>query len=382
MLAAAILLALSTQSVPPHPPTPPAVATAAENRDAAALAVGWQVLAGGQFPAAVRAADSILQRRPWDHAAVMLKITALSAISAGRGLDGYEQWIGTSRPEDAGVLEPVAMATLREIAASTSDPGLRRSALTALAASGDETATRQLAQLPESRSAADIAAARNGDRAAVSRLARLADPKIAPRNPALARELADGGAAAEPILIGMLQSSDAETRTAAAVSLGTLHAASAREPLQRLAADPNPLVRNAATVALAKLGDATALSALDQWLGTGIPELQLAAAQAFEGQPGPWVDAVRPLLSNQDGLTRIEAAKALRRVDPAAAQAALAGALADPNPVMRAEAASALASVEGGSAPANVTALRRLLHEQDPVVRLAAAKVLLVIAKI
>src|SRR6185503_19389120 len=68
---------------------PPAGAPAS---DAATLAAGWTALATGRHDEAARQAETILQRRRWDRAALLLKISALSAASSTRGLDSYEQW--------------------------------------------------------------------------------------------------------------------------------------------------------------------------------------------------------------------------------------------------------------------------------------------------
>src|SRR5260221_8779565 len=71
--------------------------------DAATLADGWQALAAGRHDAAVQYAESILQRRPWDRAALALKISALAAAAPLRGLDAYEQWLASKRPDDLGL---------------------------------------------------------------------------------------------------------------------------------------------------------------------------------------------------------------------------------------------------------------------------------------
>src|SRR5438552_5387209 len=89
---------------------------AAPASDAATLAAGWTALAAGRQDEAARDADTILRRRPWDRAAVVLKISALSAAAPLRALDAYEQWIAPGRPDDPGLIEPIAIGVLQEIA--------------------------------------------------------------------------------------------------------------------------------------------------------------------------------------------------------------------------------------------------------------------------
>lgn len=364
---------------------PPRVAPVPQDPDASALAIGWNALAVSQYPAASRAADAVLQRRPWDHAALALKIQALSAMAPGQGLDAYEQWLGRGHDEDLGLLAPVTIAVLREIAAAPADAALRVGALEALTAAHVPGAAEQQAALGGGGGDAglerEIGAARGGDTAAVQQLTRRADPRVTPRNAALARALAAAGDAAGGPLQLMLESSDAETRAAAAQSLGVVKSAAARAALQKANADPDPRVRTSATVALARLGDPAAMATAEAMLQSGVPEVQIAAAEAWDGREGPWVAVVRSLLGNQDGLTRIEAARVLAPVDAAAATATLSGAAEDPNPVVRAEAVSALGALDPAAVRRNVAALRRALRDRDPMVRAGAAKVLLSLAR-
>src|SRR5262249_55755448 len=110
--------------------TPPNAAAA--DADAAALARGWTAVAAGQYVNGPRGAETILARRPWDRAALTLKIDALSAAAPLNGLDAYEQWLAaTKHKDDAALLEPVAIAMLQEIAKGK-PPELQRLALTAL----------------------------------------------------------------------------------------------------------------------------------------------------------------------------------------------------------------------------------------------------------
>ena len=85
----------------------PAAPAAAPASDAATLATGWTALAAGQRDAAARAAGEILARTPWNHAAIALRIEALSSPDPLRALDAYEAWLGKRTREDTGLLEAI-----------------------------------------------------------------------------------------------------------------------------------------------------------------------------------------------------------------------------------------------------------------------------------
>lgn len=358
-------------------------AAAPAGGDAPAIAAGWSALAGGQTEAAVKSADTILQRRPWDRAALVLKIAALSAAAPGRALDAYEQWLGAKRRDDAGLIEPIAIGVLQEIVKGR-DASRRRDALKALAAARVAGAREALAALPpapEDVFMADAQAARGGDAEAARRLAKAAaDPTSA--TPALARALAEAGSSGEPGLLLLVKSSNLEIRAAAARALGAMKAESSRAALQQLRQDPDPIVRLSATVSLAQMGDQPALDAVDKMLLSGVPDVQIAAAEAWEGRDGPWVAIVRPLLENPDGLTRLEAARAIAPVDPEAARRVLGDALKDPNPAVRLEATAIVnRTLESKLEVADIAALRQRLRDADAAVRLSAASALLRLAR-
>ena len=138
----------------------------------------------------------------------------------------------------------------------------------------------------------------------------------------------------------------------------------------------------AATISLAQMGDAAALTRVDRMLTSDVPDVQLAAARAWEGRPGPWVDVVRPLLSNPDGVTRLEAARAIAPVDPEAARKVLGTALSDANPVIRYESARVLdEAFTDGLSLTDVVSLRQRLRDPDQAVRLTVAGILLRLAR-
>jgi HEAT repeat protein len=365
--------------------TPPSNAAAA-NADVSTLARGWTALEAGQFANAARAADAILRRRPWDRAALTLRITAMSSAAPLNGLDAYEQWIAAKHKDDSGLLEPVAIAVLQEIAKG-SDPTHRQAALTALAtaqvAGAREALDAALASRPQSQMdvAADGDAASRGDTAAVGRLnAAAANPAGASVD--LVRALEQIGSSGEAGLVMLVNGGSPPVRAAAIRALGAMKSDRAPSLLQPFFDGMDPATRIPATIALAQLGDTRALARVDQMLATNVPQVQLEAAEAWGGRPGPWVEVVRPLLDNTDGFIRLDAARAIAPIDPEAAKRTLNTALGDVNPVIRYESAKSIGTlIETQPDLADLPILRQRLRDADRGVRVAVASALLKAAR-
>lgn len=355
-----------------------AVRTATPASDAATLAIGWNALAAGQAEAAARAAAQILSRTPWHHAAIALRIEAMSTVDPIRGLDAYETWLANRTREDAGLLEPAARAVLRQIATGA-DAELRRDARRALAAAG--VALPAVTQDEVDQLDADAARAKDGNAAARRRLeAAVTAGGIDPGT--LAETLSSAGPAGTPLLMTMLASPGGPARAAAAAALGQRKAEEAKPALQKLMTDPDPFVRSTAAVALGRMGDQQAMTIVERMLQSEVPDLRIMAAEAYDGQNGAWVSAITPLLENRDGVTRLQAARLLAPVNPEAARRTLQEAAGDQNPVIRAEAVRVMADVAPESpGVADPTQARRLLRDVDPAVRLHAAAVLLAAAR-
>ena len=345
--------------------------------DLITISNGWSALAGGRTDAAIRAANDVLARRPWDHRALQLKIDAQSATAPGDALDTYERWLGARGPEDLGLLASIAEGVLRQLASSSSpDPDLKRDAEQQIAAANGRSAPAG------GGFAADAAAARGGDAAALERLRAAATAAMPPDKTSLATALADAGAGAVPILMPLLKAPAGPTRASAAASLGKLKAQDAEPALVELIRDPDPFVRFSATVALARLGNQQGQQAVREMLDSAVPDIRLMAAEVWDGQNGPWVPAITPLLTDPNGLTRLRAARLLAAIDPDAVRRTLTDALADPNPVIRTETAKTLAQIAAnGSGVADVGLLRRMLRDADPWTRLYAAQAVLAAAK-
>jgi len=346
------------------------------------LASGWTSLAAGRAQDAASAADKVLALAPWSHPAMALKIEALSSAPAPAALDAYEQWLG-ARPDDAGLVEPIARAMLWEIARGA-DRSLARDALQDLVQAQVEGAAAALAaiQIPSDRLEVDAAAARGGDTGALTRLAGAATAADVTDKTAVANALATAGPAAIPVLLPMLEDRSGPTRAAAVAALGKLRATDATKQLRAALQDRDPFVRSSASVALFRLGDSDGQARVEKMLQSEVPDVLLMAAEAWDGQAGPWIAVITPLLQNTDGLTRLYAAKLIAPFNPEAARAVLGSALQDANPVVRAASAEILADQPlARPVSGDLTQLRRLLRDRDAMLRLRAASLLLSIAR-
>ncbi|MEP6918021.1 MAG: HEAT repeat domain-containing protein, partial [Acidobacteriota bacterium] len=169
---------------------------------------------------------------------------------------------------------------------------------------------------------------------------------------------------------------------AAADGLGRLGVPGTVGALQQAFKDPDPFVHSSAAVALARLKDPEGQAYVEQMLQSDVPELRLAAAEAWNGQDGPWVEAIRPLLVNRDGLNRVRAARLIAPIDPESARRTLQEAAADPNPVMRAESVRIAAELaQQRPAITDMAQLRRLLRDHDAATRLSSAGALMAVAR-
>lgn len=340
--------------------------------DAAALGRAWTALAAGTPDVAVKTADEILQRAPWSHAALTVKLHALSSGSGARAaLDTYEAWLdgAAGRTEDLPLLDPVVTGILWE-AARGADPGLASLALERLARGGASGAREALAR---AGAAADPVLATLGNEGALGRLKTAGSP-VARRRYVEALEA--GGSNNVPALLALLDDADSGIAGDAAAALGRLGAAEAAPRLREALQAEYPHTRHVAAVALARLGDPEGQAEVARMLTTDIADVQLMAASAWNGRPGPWVDAVVPLLADQTGLVRLEAARLLVTVRPEEAQRVLVQALGDANPAVRFETARILERLDPAVAARMAPELRARLRDPDAAVRTLAASVI------
>lgn len=379
----ALLLAHGANARAQQPRDRPPAAPAA-SAELSTIAGGWASLAAGRTREAVKAADSVLARRPDDHRALDLAIEALAHGTPLRALDAYEAWLARTRVEDVFLLVPIARGTLEQIG-SGEDGALKLQALRRLARTGDAQDAARLRDLVQS-GAHDVQLALEGDGAAAQ---RLIEPRAAAATPLLARALGSAGPEAVPMLRSLLTHPATPVRMEAALSLGKLGATAAIPELRAMMRDPE--MRAFAAVALARLGDADGEAAVQQLLQSPVLDVRVLGAQAYEGRgAGPWVEALMPALRDPNGVTRIRAAELLVPVAPDAAMPVLLDAAKDSNPVVRAdgmrviEVTGMLApsrhnpdSAQGNGGPLALATLRRLLRDPDPATRLYAAGSLL-----
>lgn len=373
-LALASVLMPAVARAQPAGPASPAARQAAPQvaDDAAALGRAWTALAAGRPDDALKTADEILRRAPWSHAALTVRLYALAAGSGPRAaLDAYEAWLegAPGRTEDLPLLDPVVVGILWE-AARSADPGLASLALERLARGGASGAREALAKAGP---AADAVLATLGNEAALGRL-KTADSPVARRRYVEALEA--GGSNNVPALLALLDDADAGIAGDAAAALGRLGATQAAPRLRESLRAEYPHTRHVAAVALARLGDPEGQAEVARMLTTDIADVQLMAASAWNGRPGPWVDAVLPLLGDQTGLVRLEAARLLLTVRPEEAQPVLVQALGDANPAVRFETARVLERLDPAVAARLAPELRARLRDPDAAVRSLAASVI------
>jgi hypothetical protein len=358
-----------------------AVAKSSPEVDAARAA-----LTAGHVDDAIAAADRILAKTPTDEDAARVKIDALMTRGDHRqeALDAYDKFQIAAKRGSATLLAPIARGELRALTHNDL-PSTQGDALGALAADGDRAARQQLEKLatdPKSAAsgaaiAADEALARLGDAPAGQRLMAAAAQLDPARRAMLLRDIASIPHAPKPaasLVRESLQSPDPMAQMTAANLAATFGLTELEPDLRQVAANGHPMVRNDATLALMRLGDAASKETIRKQLSSPVPAVQLQAARAFAavGEKN-WVVAVRPLLGNLDGLTRFSAAELMLPVDRHAALDVLQEGLTDQNPTIRTEAARIM-TADGQVDP---TLLRKLLTDAAPRARLLAASAVL-----
>ena len=328
---------------------------------------------------ALRLVDEALTIAPASRDAAALKIEL--AATTGEipvAFTGYDAYVKAGGEADPVLLVPIARAELRKLGEHDLSE-IRAAALSALAASGDKNARRDLEKSggagAPGTTAADGPLARLGDERAASRLAdRIRTGGLPSRLAALdaAKELASAPAPVESAIIAALDDKDSAVRASAAQTAGALKLKSAVPALRRLVAEPGQyLVRLSAAASLHRLGDPAGDELLKTALAGDIPEARAFAARAYSaGEARIWQPAIESQLASATGLDALNAAELLLPLGSDAAQKVVERAAADPNPSIRARAARLVAQQRSAS-PA---LLRRLLADEAPLVRLHAAE--------
>jgi HEAT repeat protein len=336
--------------------------------DAQILSRGWAAVAARRFDEATTLAAGILKRKPRSHAAITLKIEAIAAGAQPlTALDEYETWItkAAGDVDDRGLLEPIALGLLRGLSADA-DPMIRATALEALAKAGDEDALQKL----RSRSAggdrpAMQALVRSGDANSISAVQTLLGTPTG-RDMSLEIEaLAEHGGLTPSLLQSLATDRVPMNRAAVAGALVRSRDAAAAQLLDTLNQDPDPLVRTSLVLARAQAGDERGVADAKAMLASQVPDIRLTAAESLvAAMPREAEQAVRPLLSDRDGINRFRAAAIVGRFDSAAALPVITEGLTDPNRLVQQEAARTLAQ----ALPAETRQLRQLLRHPDRLV--------------
>jgi HEAT repeat protein len=199
---------------------------------------------------------------------------------------------------------------------------------------------------------------------------------------------AHGGAvvaAAIPLLVPCLDSPEAPLRAAAADALGPIGTAADGAGPRLLALfekDPDPSVRRAAGVALARVrpGSSDLISSSARVLaGDREATVREVAAAALAASPG--LSAAQGAMDDHDPMVRVFSAAIVARVgDRGSAMPVLLGGLSSGDPAVRAESAGLLADA-APSDTAAVSALISTLRDPDRHVRLAAVDALATIGR-
>ena len=345
--------------------------------DAQILSRGWAAVAAGRFDEATTLAAGILKKKPRSHAAITLKIEAITAgAQALTALDEYEQWItkAAGDVDDRGLLEPIALGLLRGLSADA-DPMIRAAALEALAKAGDDDALQKL----RFRSAggdrpAMQALVRTGDANSIRAVQTLLGTATGRDMSAEIKALAEHGGLTPSLLQSLATDRVPMNRAAVAGALVRSKDATAAQLLDTLNQDPDPLVRMSIVLARAEAGDERGVADARAMLASQVPDIRLTAAESLVAtMPREAEQAVRPLLSDRDGINRFRAAAIVGRFDSAAALPVITEGLTDPNRLVQQEAARTLAQ----ALPAETRQLRQLLRHPDRlVVAYAAAAVM------
>jgi HEAT repeat protein len=355
------------------------------DKTAAALGSGWSAIGQGQPAKAAEVAGQLLRNDPASHDAVALGVAALAADRrATDALDVYERWMQATTHEDIFELRTVALATLRALTSGT-QPRVRVAALSALAAAGDPDARAALiaeASTGDASFEIDAALAALGDRDAIGRLeSQITAGGTRDKSAAIDALASAGSRTSAAAIASALKDPAPPSRMAAANALAELGAIDAIPALQAALQEPDPAVRHMIAVALARLGDTSGGVTLESLEKSPVGDLRLiaAAAAADRSPSGDWPVMTQPLLTDPDPMVRLRAASLLlkhgRETDPA--HAVLSAGLADPSPALRTAAVQLTADLVRDQDAADIPALRRMLRDPLPEIRVAAAGALL-----
>jgi HEAT repeat protein len=378
-LSATVAAAQTPPPQVPRPQSPPPIAQKPvplpQAQQDALVQRAREALKTGRAANAIELSDSVLSGAPDNQAAISVKIDAMLALGDARGaLRAYDSFVSTTGRDHAAVLATIARAQLKTLAQATL-LSVKVEALEALAAHGDAEAKTTLQAMMKEEGTAPPAAqalARIGDKAAAQRVVQLVSQTQGGQRADALRSLATiKDAPAEALVREALKANDPLLQAAGADVAAARGMKTLVPELRQTMATGIAMGPYRAAIALVTLGDSAGRERVAEALASDIPDSRLSAAAALrKSGDKSWVPRVTPLLANPDGLNRFFAAEMLLSEDRVAAMKVLHPATADPNPVIRAEAARILAEAP----TTDFSQLRPYLSDPAPRPRLWAAK--------
>jgi HEAT repeat protein len=364
----------------PRPQAPPPIASRPtplpQVQQDALVQRAREALRAGRAADAITFSESVLTGAPDNQAAMTVKIDAMIALGDMRGaLRAYDGFVSATGRDFQPVLATIARAQLKALTQATL-VGVKVDALEALAAHGDAESKATLQKLMKDEAVgrpAIEAMARLGDKAAAQQVVQLASQAQGGQRVDAIYALATiKDAPADALVREALGANDPALQAAGADVAAARGMKALLPELRQTAIKGIAQGQYRAAVALVTLGDAAGRERVAEALASDIPDSRLSAASALRKAGGDksWVARVEPLLTNQDGLNRFRAAEMLLSENRTAAMRVLHPATADPNPVIRAEAARILSE----SALTDLSQLRPYLSDPAPRARLWAAK--------
>lgn len=337
-------------------------------------------LAAGRAAEALAVADRLLIVRPSDVGALRVKVEALVALArVEQAHAAYDAYFAATHAEDDETLVRLARGVLVELERAPTVEA-RIEALAVRARAGDAAARAAIEAVakavPPTTATwrATLALAALGDRAAIRRVVTTSGQGTGSGRVAGVDGLRHVPPAdAVEALRSALRDTDTMVQATAAEVAAAHPMPQLRDDLLRVMRESRQGAPLWAAVALAKVGERAAdpviRSAVD-----GLPDGRLIAARALAGGADRlWVDKLRPLLEDNNALFRVLAAEQLLGPAPEAARPALVSALADVNPLIRAEAVRVLAS----EPTVDRALMRRALRDASADARLHAARALM-----
>jgi len=250
-----------------------------------------------------------------------------AAVAAGRpdeALDTYDRYFTSVKKHDPVLLLPAVRGVLVQIGNDQASLA-RIPALERLARSGDAAGRSALDTAAGGRNTlmpegieADCALARLGDQNAIDRLTRRLPDELPRDKSAIIIGLMDAGATrAASALVPFLTDDNPSNRLAAIQAIGRIGSREQVPPLRAaFEAESHPGTRQAMAAALHSLGSNAGAALLAQTERSPIPDVQLAALEAYYASKSPtWPALARQLLRSSSEGARLRAAALLGLAD-------------------------------------------------------------------